>query len=128
MKCVVCNKEIYGRKDKIFCSINCKNEYHLTLRKVTKQIAYPLDRILHRNRAILLEIMGPKSRKKIIRRATLVQKKFQFKYLTHFNKNSKGKIYHHVYDFAWMEFSDDEVLIVRQNKQWIPDKENEHIE
>jgi hypothetical protein len=30
-------------------------------------------------------------------------------------------MYHHVYDFAWMEFSDDEVLIVRQKKQWIPD-------
>jgi hypothetical protein len=121
MKCKVCDKEITGRKDKIFCSLKCKNDYHVTLRKVTIDTAYPLDRILHRNRSILLEIMGPRANKKIIMRSELVKKKFQFKYLTHFSINSKGKTYSHVYDFAWMDFSDDEVLIVRQRKQWIPE-------
>ena len=114
MKCKVCNSEMTGRKGKLFCSLKCKNDYHITLRSVTKQTAYPLDRILHRNRSILLEVMGPNARKKITMRSELVKKKFQFKYLTHFNINSKGKMYHHIYDFAWMEFSDDEVLIVRQ--------------
>ncbi|MDD3685284.1 MAG: hypothetical protein PHE56_00820 [Bacteroidales bacterium] len=122
MKCKVCNKEITGRKDKIFCSIHCKNEYHLTLGAVTRLKAYPLDRILHRNRSILLEIMGTKAAKKMILRSELVRKKFQFKYITHFNVNSSGKMYHHVYDFAWMEFSDDEILIIRQKKQWIPEE------
>jgi hypothetical protein len=120
MKCKVCDKEFTGRKDKIFCSIKCKNDYHVTLRNVTRRIAYPLDRILHRNRSILLEIMGPRARKKIVLRSDLVTKKFQFKYLTHFNINSKGKMYHHVYDFAWMDFSDDKVMIIRQKDQWIP--------
>ncbi len=122
MKCKVCQKEFRGRKDKIFCSLKCKNDYHVTLRAVTKKTAYPLDKVLHRNRSILLEIMGPKAIKKKVRRAELVKKKFQFKYLTHFNINSKDKMYHHVYDFAWMEFSDDEVMIIRQKKQWIPDE------
>jgi len=120
MKCKVCQKEFAGRKDKIFCSVECKNDYHLTLRSVTKKTAYPLDKILHRNRSILLEIMGPKLIKKMVLRSELVQKKFQFKFLTHYNQNSSGKIYHHVYDFAWMEFSDDEVLIIHQKKQWLP--------
>lgn len=120
MKCKVCDNEISGRKDKQYCSLQCKNEYHITLRSVTKKVAYPLDNILHRNRSILLEIMGPKALKKQVLRSELVRKKFQFKFLTHFNVNSKGKMYHHVYDFAWMEFSDDEVLIVHQRKQWMP--------
>jgi hypothetical protein len=120
MKCKVCDNEVGGRKDKIFCSIRCKNDYHLTLRSVTKQTAYPLDRILHRNRSILLEIMGPRARKKMVLRSELVKKRFQFKYITHFNINSKGKMYHHVYDFGWMEFSDDEILIIRQKNQWLP--------
>ncbi len=120
MICKVCKTEFYGRKDKIFCSNKCKNEYHLTLRAFTKETAYPLDRILHRNRSILLEIMGPRSAKKIVKRLELVKKKFQFKFITHYNINSKGKTYNHVYDFAWMEFSDDEVLIIRQKKQWLP--------
>lgn len=120
MKCKVCLSEFTGRKDKIFCSIKCKNDYHVTLRSATKETAYPLDRILHRNRSILLEIMGPKASKKIVKRLELVRKKFQFKFLTHYNINHKGKTYHHIYDFAWMEFSDDEVLIIRQKKQWLP--------
>lgn len=121
MNCKVCNKEFVGRKDKMFCSLKCKNDYHITLRAVTKQTAYPLDRILHRNRSILLEIMGARSNKKIVMRSELVKKKFQFKYNTHYNINSNGKTYHHLYDFAWMEFSDDEIMIVRQRKQWIPE-------
>jgi len=127
MKCKVCQKEFKGRKDKIFCSLKCKNDYHVTLRAVTKKTAYPLDKVLHRNRSILLEIMGPKAIKKKVRRAELVKKKFQFKYLTHFNINSKDKMYHHVYDFAWMEFSDDEVMIIRQKKQWIPDEKYSEV-
>lgn len=124
MKCNVCQIYFTGRKDKIFCSIKCKNDYHVTLRAATKELAYPLDKILHRNRSILLEIMGPKAIKKKVKRSTLVKKKFQFKFLTHFNINSKGKTYNHVYDFAWMEFSDDEILIIRQKKQWIPGEKN----
>lgn len=120
MKCKICNTEVAGRKDKRFCSLKCKNDYHITLRGATKQTAYPLDRILHRNRSILLELMGPRAKKKIIMRSELVKKKFQFKYLTHYNVNKQGKTYNHIYDFAWMEFSDDEILIVRQGKQWVP--------
>jgi len=28
--------------------------------------------------------------------------------------NKQGKTYFHLYDFAWMEFSDDSILIVRR--------------
>ncbi len=120
MKCPVCQNEVIGRKDKVFCSIQCKNDYHVTLRAATKQTAFPLDKVLHRNRSILLEIVGPKAVKKMVLRSDLVKKKFQFKFVTHYNINSKGKIYNHVYDFAWMEFSDDEILIIRQKKQFMP--------
>jgi hypothetical protein len=125
MKCKVCDIFFIGRKGKIFCSIQCKNDYHVTLRAVTKKVAYPLDRILHRNRSILLEIMGPNALKVKVLRSDLVKKKFQFKFLTHFDVNSKGKMYHHVYDFSWMEFSDDEVLIVRHKKQWKPETKDQ---
>lgn len=114
MKCKICKKELRGRKDKIFCSINCKNFYHSNLRRVTNEAAKELDKILHRNRSILLELLGKNIVQRKINRVILAKKKFNFKYITHFHINSKGKMYHHVYDFAWMEFSDDEVLIVRR--------------
>jgi len=114
MKCKICEKQLKGRNDKRFCSIECKNYYHTKLRKITYTNTKDLDKILHRNRAILLELLGKNTYQKKLKRLTLARKRFNFKYITHFNKNKQGKIYHHVYDFAWMEFSDDEILIVRR--------------
>jgi hypothetical protein len=76
-----------------------------------------ITRILHRNRSILLEIMGKHDVQKKVKRIVLDKKKFNFKYLTHFQTNSKGKVYYYVFDFAWMEFSDDEILIVCKRKK-----------
>lgn len=113
--CTLCKKEIVGRKDKRFCSINCKNEYHSRLRQATKEATIPIDKILHRNRSILLEIMGKNEKQKKVPRHILDQKKFNIRYMTGFFENAQGKRYHIVYDFAWMEFSDGEVLIKRRN-------------
>ena len=113
--CKMCKiNMIIGRSDKIFCSLTCKNTYHKKLRKVTQDEAIKIDLILHRNRSILLEIMGKKTRKLLVKRFVLEKKKFRFKYHTHFNINSAGKMYKYVYDFAWMEFSNDKILIVRK--------------
>jgi len=112
--CKICKKELKGRKDKLFCSLACKNYYHVNLRRITHKLAIDIDRILHRNRSILLEILGKNAIQKKVSRIILAKRKFNFKYLTHFNINSKGKMYHYVYDIAWMEFSDDEVLIIRR--------------
>jgi hypothetical protein len=114
MKCKICKSALIGRKDKLFCSIKCKNQYHKKLRAVTKIAVKNIDIILHRNRSILLEVMGKKKIQLKVNRMILEKKKFRFKYHTHFHINSKNKMYHHLYDFAWMEFSDDEILIIRK--------------
>ncbi|MCP9770245.1 hypothetical protein EGI22_20260 [Lacihabitans sp. LS3-19] len=115
-KCKICKTPLLGRTDKMFCSQKCKNYYHVHLRAVTAKEAFPIDRHLHRNRSILLEIMGKNEVQKKVPRMVLEEKKFKFKYITHYHINSKGKTMHYVYDFAWMDFSDDEVLIVRNKK------------
>lgn len=103
-----------GRSDKIFCSLGCKNEYHVKLRQVTTKATLAIDTILHRNHSILLEVMGKNSTQKKIARGILDKKKFNFQYVTGYYFNSKGKIYNYIYEFAWMIFSDKEVLIVRK--------------
>lgn len=113
MKCKVCKTEIKGRPDKKYCGIKCKNFYHTKLRSVTKMKAKEIDKILHRNRSILLELMGKNTIQKKIPRLSLEKRNFKFTYLTHFHTNKQGKVYHYVYDFAWMQFSNDEILIVR---------------
>jgi len=112
--CKMCKKQIKGRSDKMFCSLGCKNEYNIKLRQVTKKATQKIDEILHRNRSILLEIMGKNSTQKKIQRILLDKKKFNFSYITSYHINKYGKTVHHVYDFSWMIFSDEEVLIRRK--------------
>jgi len=117
MTCKICSTIIVGRKDKIFCSVKCKNYYHVNLRKVTAIAVKEIDTILHRNRSILLELMGKRKAEHLVERVVLEKKNFKFKYHTHLQVNSKGKTYYYVYDFAWMEFSTDKILIVRKFKK-----------
>jgi predicted nucleic acid-binding Zn ribbon protein len=113
-KCKICSNQIVGRSDKKFCSVHCKNYYHTNLRRVTNLAVAQIDIILHRNRSILLELMGKHKTQIKTERIVLDKKKFNFKYITHFQTNKQGKVYYYVYDFAWMEFSNDEILIVRR--------------
>jgi hypothetical protein len=116
MKCKICNNILIGRCDKKFCSERCKNYYHVNLRKVTAIAVKEIDVILHRNRSILLEVLGKNLKQKKVQRLVLEKKKFNFKYHTHSHINSKNKTLFWVYDFGWMSFSDDDVLIVRRNE------------
>jgi hypothetical protein len=114
-KCKICSKLLHGRNDKIFCSIRCKNYYHVNLRKATQKATLKIDRILHRNRSILLELLGKTKTNLTLPRLALEQKRFNFNYHTHSTTNLQGKTYFWVYDFAWMPFSDNKVLIIRKS-------------
>tara|TARA_B110000114_G_C14841332_1_gene296797 strand:+ start:62 stop:415 length:354 start_codon:yes stop_codon:yes gene_type:complete len=114
IKCKICKKEVEGRTDKKFCSVACKNYYHIHLRHASKQAAISINEYLKRNHGILLEQLGKNKSQVKVYRNILEDKKFRFKYHTHSQINSKGKIFNYIYDLAWMEFSDDEILIVRQ--------------
>ncbi|MCO6477418.1 MAG: hypothetical protein J5I94_12385, partial [Phaeodactylibacter sp.] len=84
-----------------------------TTRAAVKQI----DRYLHRNREILDTLMGPKRNKMKIARTELDATGFRYNYITGIYTNREGKMYHNVYDFAWMEFSTQEILIVHNKKK-----------
>ena len=113
-ECIVCKKPITGRIDKKFCSLACKNEYHVQLRRATSKEVAVINKILARNRSILLEVLGKNQGQIKIPRLLLDKKKFNFKYHTHTTRNSKDKLYSYLYDIAWMEFSDNEVLIIKR--------------
>lgn len=114
LKCKLCKIQMKGRSDKLFCSVGCKNEYHVKLRHVTNYATKNTDLILHRNRSILLEILGKNQTQKKVNRKLLDRKKFNFHYVTGYYMNSKNKMYNYVYDFGWMIFSDQEILIIRR--------------
>jgi hypothetical protein len=112
-KCRLCQEPFTGRSDKMFCSLICKNIYHEKLSKVTNAASQKIDKILHRNRSILLELMGKNGTQKKIPKIMLDAKKFNWTYITHHHINSQGKEVRYLYDFSYMIFSDQEVLIKR---------------
>lgn len=112
--CKICKSPLKGRSDKTFCGATCKAYYHNKLKTLTNQATLNTDQILHRNRSILLEVLG-KNRSQIkVPKSVLEHKNFKFNYLTGFYENAQNKRYHIVYDFAWMDFKTGEVLIVRR--------------
>jgi len=115
-RCRLCNTPFKGRRDKIFCTTACKSDYHRKLTAMSNQIALPTDKILHRNRAILYEVMGENTDQKKVGRDALAKKNFRFEYMTGMYENAQGKRYHLMYDFAWMEFKTGDVLVVRRKK------------
>ena len=114
--CRICKSPLFGRSDKKYCSLKCKTEYSQRLLAATKIATGNIDTILHRNRSILLELMGKNIKQLKIHRNALDKKKFNFSYITQFHINKHGKTVHYVYDFSWMIFSDQEILIKRIRK------------
>lgn len=110
-KCKLCSSVFFGREGKIFCTVKCKTIYHDILLAKTLKVAITADKILHRNRSILHELMGDQAKQKKITRKLLDQKKFNWHYITSIHTNIKGKLLNYVYDYSWMIFSDQEVLI-----------------
>ena len=111
--CPYCGKRVRGRSDKVYCSLSCKNAYSYAQRAATRSEVAAVDDILHRNRIILATLMGD-ARKETIDRLILTRAKFRWEYHTGHYLNKEGKIYWLVYDYAWMEFTDQRILIVRK--------------
>lgn len=116
--CKECKKEFRGRTDKIFCSVKCKNRAYYKLREKVKLDTHHIDKILHRNYAILLQEMEGVYGSKKIKALDLSKKKFNFNYITNYRVNKNGKTYRYVYNLAWMSFSDNEVLIIKKGRDF----------
>lgn len=117
MNCKLCKKKFTGRSDKIFCTIQCKSTYHNLLDKATKKATGEIDKILHRNRSILLEILGKNRNYRKVKKELLDKKKFNYTYVTAYHLNSQNKMVNYMYDFKWSIFSDQEIAIRRLRKE-----------
>lgn len=111
--CPICKNQIKGRSDKRFCSKTCKSYYHRKLIETNTKSTRKIDSILHRNRAILLELMGKHKNELRISRLELDKKKFNFNYFTGRTVNKHSKAYIHIYDFRYMMFSDAKVIVYK---------------
>ena len=113
-KCKICKSVYRGRKDKIFCSVKCKSDYHRKLNEVTLDDTFRIDKILHRNRSILLEKLGKNKVQLKVDRSLLDKKNFKWDYHTSTHVNVQNKLVTYLYDISWLLFTNQEVLISRK--------------
>ncbi len=111
--CTNCQKEFSGREGKRFCGVPCKNAFNNERRKETASLTAEIDGYLHRNHEILRGLCEKeKSKKLYFNKLDLINANFRFEYITGIYRNNVGKIYHYVYNYAWMEFSTEQVMVV----------------
>jgi predicted nucleic acid-binding Zn ribbon protein len=113
VRCIQCGKENQGRSDKRFCSQDCKNAWHADRRQELQAIMGKVNAALRRNWVLLVRVLDGGYRKQV-RRVELEALGFRWNYMTELFVSEGGRTFYLVYDCAWAELSDGEVLILRK--------------
>lgn len=113
--CVMCDSKLFGRSDKRFCSVNCKNKYHAELRKNNKSVSSETLKILQKNYQILAALFGESCSKYKINKVVLQAKGFNFDTITGMELNKFGfKL--KIFEFSWYQTKHNN-LVVYRNQQ-----------
>lgn len=112
----MCEKNLVGRSDKVFCAIQCKNNYHQLLRKQTQTAAQCNTKILAKNYQILLQLIGKKGSKFNINKLALQELKFDFSVVSGIEKTNLG-LKMKIYQFSWYYAKQDTIVILANREQ-----------
>ncbi len=114
--CLECGMEIHGRRDKKFCTDQCRNDYNNKNNSDANNYIRNVNRILRKNRKVLMEVCG-KAEKKKAQREYLLKKGLQMDYTTNTYTTKEGKTYFFCYDYGYLPLDRDWVMIVKK-KEW----------
>lgn len=115
--CLNCNKAVKGRTDKKFCDDYCRNNYNNQLKSNTTNLVRNINNALGKNRRILESLLADGEEITKATKDKLLQKGFQFKYLTNTYTNKKGNVYFFCYDLGYLPLDNDWYLVVRRKDE-----------
>lgn len=115
-KCCVCDKQLYGRSDKVFCDIHCKNQYHSDVRKHTKSAAAVSTKILYKNYEILCLLLGDNHDRYVIKKMELKKRFFNFDTITGMSSTRFGLKFD-IFEFSWYYSTNDNIVILQDRGQ-----------
>jgi hypothetical protein len=115
-QCCVCDKKLFGRSDKVFCDIHCKNKYHQSVRKQTKTAAANTVKILKKNYVILCELLGDNCNRFKIKKMKLQEKGFNFEVISGMNQNKFG-IKMEIFEFSWYFAPSNNIIVLQEREQ-----------
>lgn len=112
-KCLECETEIKGRIDKKFCSDYCRNAYNNKLNKDSKNLVRNINNRLRKNYRVLdsYELKDGKTR---TTKNSLLNKGFDFDYITSLYTTKKGSTYFFVYDLGYLPLDNDFYMLVKR--------------
>jgi len=115
--CLSCTKPLKGRTDKKFCDDYCRNNYNNLLKAGSTNLVRNINNALSKNRRILENCFS--SGEEIVKttKDKLLQKGFQFKYVTHLYTNKKGNTYFFCYDLGYLPLENDWYLLVKRKEE-----------
>ena len=114
-KCLDCGETIYGRVDKKFCSDQCRNNFNNRMNSDNTAMVRSVNSILKKNRRILADLLP--SDKITVHKDRLVNKGFNFNYITHIYTTQKGSAYRFVYEYGYLLLENDYyMLVIREQK------------
>ena len=111
--CLECGNEIRGRVDKKFCSDYCRNAYNNKLNKDSKNLVRNINNRLRKNYRIL-ESFELKEGKARTTKTRLLDKGFDFEFITNLYTTKKGTVYYFVYDLGYLPLDNDFYMIVKR--------------
>ncbi|WP_335966853.1 hypothetical protein [Galbibacter sp. PAP.153] len=112
--CLECNGKIIGRSEKKYCSDYCRNTYNNKLNKDNKNLIRNINNRLRKNYRILEEL-NPDGKTKTTK-SRLLDKGFDFEYITNTYTTKKGTTYFFLYDIGYLPLDNDFYMLVRRER------------
>ena len=110
--CQCCAQVLYGRLDKKFCDEGCRNNFNNQQNSVQNKEIRIINRVLKRNRAILLAFLALEKKQTKVDRECLLLEGFNFRYMTHQGVDQDGQLYQICYDVGLISEQHTDYLIV----------------
>ena len=111
--CLECGKKLVGRADKKFCEDYCRNAYNNKINKDSKNLIRNINNRLRKNYRILDSITLTEGKTKTTR-TRLIDKGFDFEFITNTYTTKKGTTYFFVYDLGYLPLDNDFYMIVKR--------------
>ncbi len=99
-----------------FCDDYCRNNYNNQLKSNTNNLVRNINNALGKNRRILESLFKTEDEMVKTTKDKLLQKGFQFKYMTHTYTNKKGNVYFFCYDLGYLPLDNDWYLLVKRKE------------
>ncbi|UWX55258.1 hypothetical protein NYZ99_01160 [Maribacter litopenaei] len=112
-KCLECGAEVMGRVDKKFCNDYCRNAYNNKVNKDSKNLMRNINNRLRKNYRVLDGFKLTDGKTKTTK-TRLMDKGFDFEYITNLYTTKKGTTYYFVYDLGYLPLDNDYYMIVKR--------------